>query len=838
LKSAHLNRVGYSLLFLYLVLALLLRNHQTFYDEGSNLNLASCVLKGLHLYRDLFENHFPLPVYLSAAIISLTGTSLPLVRLAVLLIDAAMFLAVMRVSKLYFPVGFAAAVWACVSPYYFGNMLLYDNLAMIGGIALGAVCFAVLARGLEPSRGMFALLAIAGLVATMSSPFFALVTFIAIGSLFIAPRIPKSFVLKLSAAIAAPIVIYFIYLAATGALGAFYSYAIVFNTTTYQQYTALPILPLIGKQLLLFDIFNPKWLSSFDPLRFNPISFSPVFDHWVFSGLFYRVAALLTCLLFVLRRDYRTAVFLYLFVAALPLREDDQFHAAPFVFFCLFLVGVLIQESTSHKLLALCAVPTLLLAGSGARYVARHALQSDFDRLTAEAQFIHEATQNHGDAQLGHYPYGNYMYYLTGLRPISKFVDFYPWVAEVGRAEVDLELARASSVVLAMDISGSIWTYPNSITLQSEIAYAKKYLIKESFGWLTVYVSPSLTMQGAAGTEAALTALAAPLDGAPVDINGAWSKKGSAYQSAGAGTIRFGPFHLEGHSEMAIPIMTGPDAHNLSVRLRNTATGNLLAHLDPPPIRTTWWAWRPDLPQDPELTFEILAEAKGTQWMAIGWPHWLRQAHPEKAFHPGVYRNGEWILGVSKYHFGGQPGDIPVTGDWDGSGRTKPGIYKSSGRWLLYGTNTTYQFGGQPGDIPVTGDWDGSGRTKPGIYKPATGEWLLYGTNKTYHFGGQPGDIPVPGDWDASGKTKPGIFRPPGAWLLYGDGNTYQFGGIPGDIPVVGDWDGDGRSKPGIFRRGSSWLLDLDGNYKFEDLGNDVVVTLGNPGDKPVAGLW
>jgi hypothetical protein len=702
LKSAPLQRVGFVLLFFYLAIAFLLRNHQTFFDEGSNLNLAACVLKGLHLYRDLFENHFPLPVYLSAAIISVAGTSLPLVRLAVVLLDAAMLLAVMQVSRLYFPVGFAAAIWALISPYYFGNLLLYDNLAMMGGIALGAVCFAVLARGLEPSRGMFALLAIAGFVATMSSPFFALVTCIAIGSLFFAPRIPAKFVMKSGLVIALPIAAYVIYLVATGALGSFYSYAIVFNTTTYQKYTSLPILPLIGRQLLLFDIFNAKWLSSLDPLRFNPVSFSPVFDHWIFSGLFYRLAALSAILLFALRRDYRTAIFLYLFIAALPLREDDQFHAAPFVLFCLFLVGLLFQEAVSLErpwkiaLLSLCGVPTLLLATSGARYVVRHALQSDFDRLIAEAGFIREAAQNHTDVELGHYPYGNYMYYLTGLRPISKFVDFYPWVAEIGRPEVDYALARAPSVILAMDVAGSVWTHPNSVTLQTELAYARKHLIKESFGWLTVYVSPSLSLSDAAGTETVLTALAAPLEAAPIKIDGAWSKKGFVYQSSGTGTLRFGPFRLADHTAMAIPIMTGPDTRNLSVVVRNAGNGTLLAHLHPLPVRTDWWAWRPDLPQEPELTFEIVAEATGTQSMSIGWPHWLRQPHPERASQPGIYRNGEWILGSHKYQLGGQPGDIPVTGDWDGSGKTRPGIYRN-GTWIL--GSTQYQVGGQPGDI-------------------------------------------------------------------------------------------------------------------------------------------
>ncbi len=54
--------------------------------------------------------------------------------------------------------------------------------------------------------------------------------------------------------------------------------------------------------------------------------------------------------------------------------------------------------------------------------------------------------------------------------------------------------------------------------------------------------------------------------------------------------------------------------------------------MDPLSMRLTWWAWHPDLPLDRELTVEIFAEDKGTawgQWMALAWPHMLRQSAPE-----------------------------------------------------------------------------------------------------------------------------------------------------------------------------------------------------------------
>jgi len=208
-----------------------------------------------------------------------------------------------------------------------------------------------------------------------------------------------------------------------------------------------------------------------------------------------------------------------------------------------------------------------------------------------------------------------------------------------------------------------------------------------------------------------------------------------------------------------------------------------------------------------------------------------------------------------------------VTGDWDGSGKTRIGVYRAaSGEWLLDYNGSgaldagdrTYRFGGQAGDVPVTGDWDGSGKTKIGIYRPSTGEWLLdyngdgvflAAQDRTYKFGGAVGDRPVVGDWTGSGVSHIGIVRQDYRWALDTNGNgqmdegldaTFYFGGIPGDVLLTGDWSGDGRTKPGIFRREHQWLFDVDGNYRFDDAGTsrDVVFDFGGAGDKPVTGAW
>jgi len=100
--------------------------------------------------------------------------------------------------------------------------------------------------------------------------------------------------------------------------------------------------------------------------------------------------------------------------------------------------------------------------------------------------------------------------------------------------------------------------------------------------------------------------------------------------------------------------------------------------------------------------------------------------------------DGVWDGGVVDKvipNFGqGLPNAIPVTGDWNGSGTTKIGVF-SNGSWYLdmkgdgvwdggVVDKVIPNFGqGLPNAIPVTGDWNGSGTTKIGVF--SNGSWYL-----------------------------------------------------------------------------------------------------------------
>jgi hypothetical protein len=111
-------------------------------------------------------------------------------------------------------------------------------------------------------------------------------------------------------------------------------------------------------------------------------------------------------------------------------------------------------------------------------------------------------------------------------------------------------------------------------------------------------------------------------------------------------------------------------------------------------------------------------------------------------------------------------GDIHVTGDWTGDGTSQLGLFRpKTGEWFLNRNGNRTWNGckkdtcisdfGEAGDLPVIGDWNGTGISKIGVFRPATGEWFLdaNGNGKwdggldIYLSYGEPGDVPVIGKW-------------------------------------------------------------------------------------------
>jgi Tol biopolymer transport system component len=253
----------------------------------------------------------------------------------------------------------------------------------------------------------------------------------------------------------------------------------------------------------------------------------------------------------------------------------------------------------------------------------------------------------------------------------------------------------------------------------------------------------------------------------------------------------------------------------------------------------------------------------------------------------GVYRpsTGQWLLRTSNtagapnitLTFGGQPGDLPVTGDWNGDGQTDIGIFRN-GTFLL-GVLKTQDFCipcapvtsveaqpeftfGQAGDRPIAGDWDGDGMDEVGVYRdgtsPSPSTFLLRVRKITFsrpcpacplvptttfvtesHFFGNQGDLPVAGDWDNDGKDTIAVFHadPDGVFLLTNDFSEAEasssFGAL-GDLPVAGGWNPPVPDRVGLFHP-STATFSLATSFAAPP---NIVFTFGSAGDLPVTGHW
>ena len=244
----------------------------------------------------------------------------------------------------------------------------------------------------------------------------------------------------------------------------------------------------------------------------------------------------------------------------------------------------------------------------------------------------------------------------------------------------------------------------------------------------------------------------------------------------------------------------------------------------------------------------------------------------------GIYRpsTGEWFLdrnGNGKWDETdsyaepiGETVGVPVVGDWDGSGKTKLGLFvpkSPQSQWLLECEvdNCVRSFG-QPTDLPIVGRWTTGSNDEIGVFRPSEKKWYLDSNHNGVLDGCRTdecpsfsiymnGDVSVAGDWSGSGITQLGLFRPnTGEWFLNRNGNrswnsckkdtcVTNFGKA-GDLPVIGDWNGTGISKIGVFRSSTGeWLLDFNGNGKWDGPGVDLYVTgYGESGEIPIVGKW
>jgi hypothetical protein len=184
-----------------------------------------------------------------------------------------------------------------------------------------------------------------------------------------------------------------------------------------------------------------------------------------------------------------------------------------------------------------------------------------------------------------------------------------------------------------------------------------------------------------------------------------------------------------------------------------------------------------------------------------------------------IYEDLVGTADVGVFYFG-DPGDVPLAGDWDCDGEQTPAAYRrSDGFVYLRNSNsqgvaeTSFHFG-DPGDIPIVGDFDGDGCDTISVYRPAEGRVYVHnalepGPADFFYYFGDPGDVPFAGDFDGDGVDTIGLHRRSTGLVYFRDTHTpgvadreFIFGD-PGDEIIAGDWDGDDVSTVAAYRPGN-----------------------------------
>ncbi|MBT8202157.1 MAG: hypothetical protein KJO87_02520 [Acidimicrobiia bacterium] len=203
-----------------------------------------------------------------------------------------------------------------------------------------------------------------------------------------------------------------------------------------------------------------------------------------------------------------------------------------------------------------------------------------------------------------------------------------------------------------------------------------------------------------------------------------------------------------------------------------------------------------------------------------------------------VEPNGRWHIRVpgqpDRTFWYGNPGDVPLFGDWDGDGTATPGMWRSGpGGGFAYLTNALpangavgvaqfNYFFGIPGDQVFVGDWNNDGKDTLGINRGGhifltdshADNGVPVPTNYDFWFGA-PGDRAFGANTDGIEGDSLILYRPTNGFSYYtheipgsGDvitaGNKTFFFGQAGDRFTVGDWNDDGRDTPGIYRPDNS----------------------------------
>jgi len=204
----------------------------------------------------------------------------------------------------------------------------------------------------------------------------------------------------------------------------------------------------------------------------------------------------------------------------------------------------------------------------------------------------------------------------------------------------------------------------------------------------------------------------------------------------------------------------------------------------------------------------------------------------------------------------GQPGDIPLVGDWDGDAMDGIGVFHPATReWALDNdldgrADVVVRWSAmRAGDRPIVGDWDGDGVATVGFFRPSDISWHLRNSNSdgsedvpVFRFA-TPTDVPLAGDWDGDGIYTIGIYRPETGGVAIKNSHVgatvdQSFKVEPGRFPVVTSWKRHTPTAVSTFANGTWTIHYVACNCASNGPLAPTQRTFGQDGDIPITGDW
>jgi hypothetical protein len=495
----------------------------TFYnagDEGETFLNGWLLSSGKVLYRDIFTNHFPFSYIWVSIITSLFGSSIAIYRLSLLVLRIVLFGSAMAITRDKLVIGLVSLCWSLIGPLYLGNLLVYYSFNGILIISAFFIVFAVLKGDINYSNKVTLYIGFLIGLSFLNDPFMYLPGAIMLFFLIVAglragvthkEKFLHAFCPFLGAVLV--IIIYIAYLLLTSSFNEFIQQCVVFNIEIYSKYSYVypTIAPFFRALIGGFDVFSSSVRVITDP--YYDLQYFELLEGWVFTALFARLAVITIFLVFLLRKKYICAIFIYLLGAAIYARGANYFHSSAFIIFSITAASYVLLDFFStffeiwslkptkrnwnyYKLLiiiTLAVTVNSMFFWLNIRMVeffsqrrSEFSYETQFGHWINDANHFYSFSCGNSEATFLYYVYNPIISYLTMLPPTTRYYNMTPWVAEVGLQET-IDNLEGKFAIVYIEKDTTLWGFNTNEYLSDIIDYLDNNYIEVEY---RTYLSP------------------------------------------------------------------------------------------------------------------------------------------------------------------------------------------------------------------------------------------------------------------------------------------------------------------------------------------------------------